>query len=86
MPDESPGGPPGDMPTMKFAPILTRKIGSIEVLLFALVFECVRANFIGALVYIAAIAAFFMGRVHFGGDFSLTELHGLFRSNEVRKS
>lgn len=71
---------------MKFAPITTRKIGSIEVLLFALVFESVRANFIGVLVYIAAIAAFFIGRVHFGGDFSLSQLHGLFRSNEVPKA
>lgn len=67
---------------MKFAPILTRKIGSIEVLLFALVFEVVRANFVGALLYIGAIAAFFIGRVHFGGDFSLSQLYGLLRSNK----
>lgn len=67
---------------MKFAPITTRKIGSIEVLLFALVFEAVRANFIGVIVYIAAFAAFFVGRVHFGGDFSLTQLVGLFKPAE----
>lgn len=64
---------------MKFEPITTRKIGSIEVLLFALVFEALRANFIGVIVYITALGAFFVGRVHFGGDFSLAQLYGLFK-------
>ncbi len=63
---------------MKFDPITTRLIGSMEVLAFALVFEIVRANFLGALVYVALLAAFFMGRVHFGSDFSLLQLSGLF--------
>jgi hypothetical protein len=70
------------MLAMKFDPITTRKIGSIEVLLFALVFEALRANFLGVLVYVAAIAAFFVGRVQFGGDFSLAQLYGLLRSNK----
>ena len=69
---------------MKFAPITTRKIGSIELVVFSLVFEIVRANFLGALVYIAVFTAFFVGRVHFGGDFSLAELIGLFRSNKEK--
>lgn len=69
---------------MKFSPITTRKIGSIEVIVFAIVFEVIRANFIGALVYIAAFAAFFVGRVHFDGDFSLSQLSGLLRSNKEK--
>ncbi len=67
---------------MTFTPITERKMGSIEVLLFALVFEVVRANFIGSLAYVAALGAFFVGRVHFGGDFSLSQLYGLIRSNK----
>lgn len=69
---------------MKLSPITTRKIGSIEVLLFALVFEAVRANVIGVLIYVATIAGFFVGRVHFGRDFSLQELAGLLRSNKEK--
>lgn len=67
---------------MKFTPITTRKIGAIEVLLFALAFEAIRAQPFGVLVYLAVLVVFFTARAHFDGDFSLSQVFGLFGKKE----
>lgn len=59
------------------APITQRKIGALEVLLFIIVLEAVRGNALAVLGFLIVATCVFLGRVHFGGDFSLSQLHGL---------
>jgi hypothetical protein len=63
---------------MKFDPIIKRKIGPGEILLFVILFEIIRGNALAALIYIAIAVAFFLGQSHFGGPFTLAQLYGLF--------
>jgi hypothetical protein len=69
---------------MKFDPIVKRKIGPGEILLFVILFEIIRGNALAALIYIAIALAFFLGQSHFGGPFTLAQLYGLFVS-ETKK-
>jgi hypothetical protein len=70
---------------MKFSPITERKLGSIEVLLFVILFEVIRGNFLGTLVYAGITIAFWLGRAHFKEDFSLAQLYGLFTTDKQEK-
>lgn len=63
---------------MKFDPIVKRKIGSIEVLLFVIFAEILRLNALATIIYIAVLVAFVLGRSHFKEDFTLAQLYGLF--------
>ena len=63
---------------MTFDPIVKRKIGPGEILLFVILFEIIRGHSLAALIYIGIAVAFFLGQSHFGGPFTLAQLYGLF--------
>lgn len=59
------------------APITQRKIGTLDVLLFVTVFEMISTDYWSALGFVILTIAFWLGRTHFGGDFSLDQLYRL---------
>lgn len=65
-------------------PITKRKFGALEVLLFVIVFEVFTMDFFSALGFIVLAVLVFLGRAHFGGDFSLAQLHGLLVSKKEK--
>lgn len=65
--------------------VVNRKLGAFELLLGLIVFELFLGSRLMLLIVFILAALFFFLKMHFGGEFSLAQLFGLFDDKTEKK-
>lgn len=68
------------------SPLTHRKIGALEVLVFVAVFEFFTFDYFAAPAFMGLAVLVGLGRLHFGGDFSIHQLYRLMAIKEKKES
>jgi len=65
--------------------VVNRKLGAFELLLGLIIFELFLGSRLMLLIVFILAALFFFLKMHFGGEFSLAQLFGLFDDKTEKK-